>query len=88
MILISVFSNLNINWTNSITDINENFFPKDLIHYNNNNNTISTITETVLYSQVVIEWLREWSIEDQNEILINGLILFKGIFNKLKSQKK
>ena len=40
---------------------------------------MSTITETALYSQVVIEWLREWSAEDQNEIIINGLILFKGI---------
>ena len=60
-----------------ISEANENFLIKDLILFDSKK-TNEKQAGTLLYSHVVVEWLREWSVSDQNEILVSGWLLFKG----------
>lgn len=55
---------------------NENFLTKDLIPFKRKSD--HKPEKILLYSHVVIEWLREWSKDQQDEILTDGLLVFKG----------
>ena len=60
-----------------ISEANENFLTKDLILFDSKKTNEKQVG-TLLYGHVVVEWLREWSVSDQNEILASGCLLFKG----------
>ncbi len=75
---------MNIKWhpssqeTNKPLEANENFITKDLILFDNKK-TDEKQAGILLYGHFVVEWLREWSLWDQNEILTSGWLLYKSI---------
>ena len=58
-------------------EVNRNFKANDLITFKEENDLNDSIVcpERRLYSQVVFEWIREWSPELKQEILADGLVV-------------
>ena len=61
------------------TSKNENFVTKDLIPMSQNKRTLVK-NSNGLYSHFILEWIRDWSLCLQEEILLESYILNQGRF--------
>jgi hypothetical protein len=69
--------------TNGNKTKNENFNCNDLVKYTQRN-TLALQMPFIKYGHFVLEWLREWSKDTRNKVLIDGLIANEGIIKILK----
>lgn len=73
--LVFIFFFIFIRWKIDAENRNKHFKPKELISFREENDSENLIRYQILYSHIVIEWIREWSGDVKQQILADGLIL-------------